>query len=164
MECIRRNPSDPTLDPTLQSWVESANEVGGNFPIQNLPWGVFVSSEGEDRIGVAIGDMILDVKHAIDSLALQGLPPETACGLCASTLNAFMGQGHDRGMLLGVPFHPSWPRVRIRIHTCWFLGHPSPCDFRHISVITPTSTPLVIMPRMSGGCSGPMPSHCCPTI
>ena len=88
-----RDMTDPTLDPSLGSWVESANEVGGNFPIQNLPWGVFSSSEGEDRIGVAIGDMILDVRQAIDTLALQGLPPETACSLCSPTLNAFMGQG-----------------------------------------------------------------------
>lgn len=85
--------TDPTLDPGLRSWVESANSEGHDFPIQNLPFGVFGSQQGPDRIGVAIGDMILDLHQAVDELALQDLPPETACALSAENLNAFMGQG-----------------------------------------------------------------------
>jgi len=53
-------------DPKLRSWVASANEAGGDFPIQNLPFGRFRpagSSEGF-RIGVAIGDQVLDLKAA----------------------------------------------------------------------------------------------------
>jgi fumarylacetoacetase len=53
---------DETHDPNLQSWVESANEPGADFPIQNLPIGMF-SGEGEiPRPGVAIGDRIFDLK------------------------------------------------------------------------------------------------------
>ena len=85
--------TDPTLDPTLSSWVESANQPGTDFPIQNLPYGVFAASDGTNHIGVAIGDMVLDLHHAISELALQDLPPETACALSSSTLNTFMGQG-----------------------------------------------------------------------
>ncbi|MDG2422465.1 MAG: fumarylacetoacetase [Phycisphaerales bacterium] len=84
---------DPTLNPDLQSWVESANVEGTDFPLQNLPYGIFSSSQGSDRIGVAIGDMVLDVHQAIEELALQDLPPETACALSSSSLNQFMGLG-----------------------------------------------------------------------
>ncbi|MFH0133929.1 fumarylacetoacetase [Variovorax sp. VaC1] len=53
-----------THDPKLRSWVASANEAGTDFPIQNLPFGRFRtagSSEGF-RVGVAIGDQVLDLK------------------------------------------------------------------------------------------------------
>ena len=52
-----------THDPELESWVESANDPGGDFPIQNLPFGVFrrKGSKERPRGGVAIGDQILDL-------------------------------------------------------------------------------------------------------
>lgn len=50
-----------THDPTRRSWVDSANAPGADFPIQNLPYGVFTEAEGPRRIGVAIGDAILDL-------------------------------------------------------------------------------------------------------
>ncbi|MCZ6794078.1 MAG: fumarylacetoacetase, partial [Planctomycetota bacterium] len=46
---------DETHDPGLRSWVESANREGGDFPVQNLPYGVFRRGSSP-RIGVAIGD------------------------------------------------------------------------------------------------------------
>ncbi|MCI0703058.1 MAG: fumarylacetoacetase [Planctomycetia bacterium] len=53
---------DETHDSKRRSWVESANLDGCDFPIQNLPLGVFrVQGENRTRIGVAIGDDILDV-------------------------------------------------------------------------------------------------------
>lgn len=54
---------DRTHDPAARSWVESAN-VAGDFPIQNLPLGVFVPEGGEARCGIAIGDQILDLRAA----------------------------------------------------------------------------------------------------
>ena len=46
----------------LKSWVEAANEPMCSFSIQNLPYGVFNSNENlEKRIGVAIGDHVLDL-------------------------------------------------------------------------------------------------------
>jgi fumarylacetoacetase len=57
---------DPTTDPALQSWVPSA--AGSDFPIQHLPYGAFVrAGEATPRLGVAIGDRVLDlhvVAHA----------------------------------------------------------------------------------------------------
>ena len=55
-----------THDPRLTTWVESANDPGTDFPIQNLPLGVFrrAGSGQRPRVGVAIGDQILDVAAA----------------------------------------------------------------------------------------------------
>src|SRR3954468_23580415 len=60
--------TDRMVDPARTSWVESANSAGCDFPIQNLPFGVYsFDAEPESgRVGVAIGDMILDVTSALD--------------------------------------------------------------------------------------------------
>jgi fumarylacetoacetase len=58
---------DETHDPNLRSWVESANTPGCDFPIQNLPLGVFrTGSDTQQRTGVAIGDSILDLRLWLD--------------------------------------------------------------------------------------------------
>src|SRR5437588_371938 len=74
---------DETHDPDLKSWVESANEPGCDFPVQNLPFGIFrrKNSRESRRAGVAIGDQIFDlaalgVKSAptLNGLAAMGRP------------------------------------------------------------------------------------------
>jgi fumarylacetoacetase len=57
---------DATHDPKLTSWVESANRPDTDFPIQSLPYASF-RKRGEKRIrvGVAIGDMVLDASQAL---------------------------------------------------------------------------------------------------
>jgi fumarylacetoacetase len=50
-----------THDAALESWVESANRPDCDFPIQNLPFGVFRADGKGDRIGTAIGDFVLDL-------------------------------------------------------------------------------------------------------
>jgi fumarylacetoacetase len=57
---------DETHDPALRSWVASANDPNGDFPIQNLPFGRFRhTAEDEDWcLGVAIGDQVLDLRRA----------------------------------------------------------------------------------------------------
>ena len=51
-----------THDASRKSWVQSANATDSDFPIQNLPFGVFTRrGESDRRIGVAIGDQIVDV-------------------------------------------------------------------------------------------------------
>ena len=57
---------DHTHDPAALSWVESANSPDGDFPIQNLPYGLFRRAGHNEslRAGVAIGDRILDLKLA----------------------------------------------------------------------------------------------------
>ena len=60
-----------THDPELKSWVETANEPGCDFPIQNLPFGIFRKrgSRQAPRGGVAIGDQILGLAEE-DAAAL----------------------------------------------------------------------------------------------
>jgi len=84
---------DHTHEPSAQSWVKSANETGTEFPIQNLPLGVF--SRGTSpfgKIGVAIGDQILDVEAALDQGLLPGLK-EWSPALRADSLNLLMSRG-----------------------------------------------------------------------
>jgi fumarylacetoacetase len=47
-------------DPSLKSWVEV--RPGSDFPIQNLPFGIFQTADTQPRVGVAIGDYVLDLK------------------------------------------------------------------------------------------------------
>ena len=58
-------PVDDTHDPGLRSWVVSANDPAGDFPIQNLPLGVFRRRGRAEapRVGVAIGDQVLDLRR-----------------------------------------------------------------------------------------------------
>jgi fumarylacetoacetase len=84
---------DATHDPARRSWVEEANRPGADFPIQNLPHGVFRRrGQGEAfRGGVAIGDSILDIEAA---LARGLLPDDVAAAARAAAkpqLNEFMG-------------------------------------------------------------------------
>jgi fumarylacetoacetase len=87
-----------THDPALRSWVGSANRADTDFPIQNLPFGVFRRSGSTEnwRTGVAIGDQILDLGAA----ALHDLPAGVAAKAlraCAGepTLNSFMALGRE---------------------------------------------------------------------
>jgi fumarylacetoacetase len=50
-----------THDASLKSWIETANAPNCDFPIQNLPYGIFSVGNGTPRAGIAIGDQILDL-------------------------------------------------------------------------------------------------------
>ena len=73
-----------------RSWVESANSADTDFPLNNLPCGVFSTAGGAPRCGVAIGGMILDVAAAEDAglITLEGGPL-----LQAGAWNPVMGAG-----------------------------------------------------------------------
>jgi len=66
-----------THDPTRRSWVPSANSPETDFPIQNLPFGVF-SAGGVARGGVALGDVIIDLARLAASGLLDGPAAEVA--------------------------------------------------------------------------------------
>lgn len=97
-----------THDPALQSWVESANDPHSDFPIQNLPFGVFRrrGSVEQPRVGVAIGDQIVDVGACVqhDLIDQAALPAARACQ--ASTLNGLMAFGR-----------PHWSALRRALST-----------------------------------------------
>lgn len=82
---------DQSHDPDRRSWLPSANAAGADFPLQNLPFGVFRHSPADrPRIGVAIGDRVLDLAAAFEAGCLEA--PErvaTAChGACLNGLMA----------------------------------------------------------------------------
>ena len=56
----------------LKSWVTSANDANHPFPLNNLPYGVFSTMGTEERCGVAIGDMVLDMA-ALEEAGLVAL-------------------------------------------------------------------------------------------
>lgn len=87
---------DETHDPARQSWVESANGHA-DFPIQNLPLGVFSVDGGDPRIGAAIGDMIVDIR----GLAETGLLDDRwLAALIRPTLNDWFAHGPEEGRAL----------------------------------------------------------------
>ena len=88
-------PIDDTHDPQLRSWVETANG-STDFPIQNLPFGVFRprGTCNVPRVGVAIGDQILDLHRCRELNVLDGLPSELVdAAAVSSSLNPLMTLG-----------------------------------------------------------------------
>ena len=77
---------DETHDPALTSWVPGA-DGHRDFPIQNLPYGIFSDGRGEPRPAVAIGDSLLDLS------AISGLLPVELHG---TTLNALFALAPER--------------------------------------------------------------------
>lgn len=87
-----------THDLQLRSWVASANDPNTDFPIQNLPFGVFrrKGSDEAARVGVAIGDQILDLSDCLHAELLDGPAAEAAQACNQPTLNALIALGPDR--------------------------------------------------------------------
>uniref|UniRef100_UPI004048D282 fumarylacetoacetase n=1 Tax=Limnohabitans sp. TaxID=1907725 RepID=UPI004048D282 len=125
-------PIDDTHDPALFSWVESANLVDTDFPIQNLPFGRFRIEDDPDwRIGVAIGDQLLDLRGAGlinfgDMNRLIRLRPDTrrelraqiSAGLAASSPQQARWSKHlhaQAAVELGIP-------CEIRDYTDFYIG------------------------------------------
>jgi fumarylacetoacetase len=94
---------DETHDPARRSWVASANDATTDFPLQNLPYGRFrVPGEaGGWRIGVAIGDQVLDLALARDAVPWPDDVAPLLEPLAAGDLNRFMALGR-----------PAWRRLR----------------------------------------------------
>jgi fumarylacetoacetase len=95
-----------THDPALRSWVASANLPDADFPLQNLPYGVFRRRDSSEafRGGVAIGDMILDLPAALAQQVFDGAAAGPALQAGASTLNGLMALGP-----------PAWAALRLAL-------------------------------------------------
>ncbi len=82
---------DATHDASLRSWVESANEPFTDFPVQNLPLGVFrYRGEGPTRVGCAIGDEVLDLAACSERGLLRGMPADVEEACRGASLNGLM--------------------------------------------------------------------------
>ncbi|HJQ54666.1 MAG TPA: fumarylacetoacetase [Gemmatimonadaceae bacterium] len=80
-----------THNPELTSWVESANSPETDFPIQNLPFGVFSrKGDSERRVGVAIGDQIIDVGESLSANLWSGGARDVARWCDRPNLNELM--------------------------------------------------------------------------
>jgi fumarylacetoacetase len=91
------NPSDPKL----KSFIPVARD--SHFPIQNLPYGVFTTPANySPRIGVAIGDQVLDLSVLEQAGLLEIVPGERLFN--RSTLNPFIERGPD-----------TWRRTRAAV-------------------------------------------------
>ena len=112
---------DETHDPALTSWVAATNDPATDFPVQNLPFGRFrTATNPAPRLGVAIGDQVLDLERA--GLVEPG-----------SDLNALMARGpalrrgplqHGMTLRRSRPCKP-WPAAPIpRIDNAAFLIRP----------------------------------------
>jgi len=102
---------DETHDPALRSWLASAHEPGSDFPIQNLPFGVFQRDGQQPRCGVRIGDQVLDLA----GLAAARLVDDACAG---PSLNRVMALSSDqrralRHRLSTLLRHGSHERARV---------------------------------------------------
>jgi fumarylacetoacetase len=91
-----------THNPNLRSWVESANQTDTDFPIQNLPFGVFRTRHSAEipRIGVAIGNQILDLLRCREAGLFQELPEPLQAACAAPNLNQLMAMGSEASSIL----------------------------------------------------------------
>jgi fumarylacetoacetase len=81
-------PMGKTFDRALSSWIETAE--GSEFPVQNLPLGIFSVGERRRRAGVAIGDFVLDLAGIADLLD-QAWRED----LAQPVLNAWLSRGPE---------------------------------------------------------------------
>ena len=90
--------TDHTHDPAAQSWVASANAPDTDFPLQNLPYGLFrrAGSQQDWRVGVAIGDQILDLRAAAQAGCWSSEILVLLQPLAEGDLNRFMALPHER--------------------------------------------------------------------
>ena len=104
-----------TNDPSLRSWIDAANDDGCDFPIQNLPFGVFRprGAGASPRVGVAIGDQALDLAALHEAGLLRGTPAEVENVFARDSLNDFMAMGKA-----------AWRGVRARLSV--LLRHDAP--------------------------------------
>src|SRR3954453_10427486 len=72
----------------VKSWFASAE--GSDFPIQNLPLGIFSVGNRRRRAGVAIGDYVLDLTGIADLL-----DEDWREDLAQPVLNAWLARGHE---------------------------------------------------------------------
>jgi fumarylacetoacetase len=85
------------------SWVDV--DPGSDFPIQNLPYGVFRRGSGPPSVGAAIGDLVLDLAELHRAGKFTDTPVAGGNVFDRDALNDFMGMGR-----------PAWSAVRRRIH------------------------------------------------
>ena len=131
-------------DPHLVSWVESAQDPATDFPIQNLPFGVFrrAGTAEMPRVGVAIGDQILDLPACLGEGLLTDVAEGPAGLACATpSLNALLALGR-----------PHWQLVRLSVSRVLRAGgSPSRYDReRNARLLVPQAEAELFLPAEIG--------------
>lgn len=130
---------DQTHDASVRSWVASANDPSTDFPIQNLPFGVFQDREDcvSARCGVAIGDLVLDVRRVAEAFSGEARVVAAACHHGA--LNAVMGLSHA-----------SLTAFRSQLFELLREGRSSPGQQLHAALIPVSDVQMVLPVRVAG--------------
>lgn len=112
----------------IPSWVKSANDPQGDFPLNNLPYGMFSKQGQVPRCGTAIGDYVLDLcaLEAAGVLEFDGT-------LQTPSWNAFMARGQQ-----------DWARLREQLKGCLLEG--APAEVKIESYLVPLSEVALHMP------------------
>jgi fumarylacetoacetase len=121
-----------------QSWIASANDAHADFPLQNLPYGVF-SYHGRVAIGVAIGDQILCLSDCASSGLLGSLPQAIIQACRAELLNPLMSLGD-----------PSWAMLRRDIIALLAADAASETRERIASFLVPMRDAAMLLPAHIG--------------
>ncbi|QVQ26259.1 fumarylacetoacetase [Achromobacter deleyi] len=102
-----------THDPSLKSWIDSANSDVSDFPVQNLPYASFrrKGSQESFRPGVAIGDQILDLAALAARQPFEGLAADALAACATDSLNALMALGQ-----------PQWSALRLALSRALRVG------------------------------------------
>jgi fumarylacetoacetase len=91
-----------TMPPVLKSFIEVAPD--SHFPIQNLPFGIFKPAQGSPRVGVAIGEFVLDLS-VLEEIGYFHLPEfQGQTVFSEGGLNGFLALGR-----------PAWSKARALI-------------------------------------------------
>lgn len=78
-----------------KSWIDSANDPQCGFPLQNLPFCAFEHETGTTRLGVGIGDLVLDLYSCAEQDLLRSIPQLVRVACTAPTLNELMQSSAD---------------------------------------------------------------------
>ena len=129
-----------THDPNLCSWVESANQQDTDFPIQNLPFGVFRhrdNTKDTPHIGVAIGDRILDLFACHQVGLFQELPESLQTACTKTNLNSLMALG-------------SWATSTLRDRLSELLRLNNSQPPQETKILVPMSEADLLLPAQIG--------------
>jgi fumarylacetoacetase len=131
-----------THDPKRTSWVDSA-QGHADFPIQNLPYGVFhrLGASGPPSVGVAIGHQILDLAACSDVAGFKGPAAEAARAAAAPSLNPLMALGQDH-----------WSALRRQISDLLASDSPAHRANRRLGerILVPMAEAELLLPAQIG--------------
>lgn len=81
----------PANDPSLSSWINVASD--SDFPIQNIPFGVFQTKKKAPRVATIIGNTIIDLAELAQLGYFSDIDDKLAAAFSQSYINQFMGLG-----------------------------------------------------------------------